>query len=93
MRVLYMYKENDLLNPFINRQIKEAALDVASFLSIPIDGNPTLVEAYDIVSTHTLIFKNMNHKELYRFEGPFSAGEIKQVMEALKTMAAGVKSL
>jgi hypothetical protein len=87
---IYVYKENDILNPFIERQIKEAELDGVKLNAFAIDSNPDLAEYYDVRYHHTVIFKDTKDNELYRIEGPFSADQLKKAHNIAKTLANSV---
>lgn len=84
IRILYAYKQNDPLNPFIERQIREANLEGAIFSSWSHELNPSLVEHYDITKHHTIIFKDPQDNELLRIEEPFSSERLEEGLSHAK---------
>lgn len=79
IKMVCAYKEDDLLNEFLFRQIREANLDDVVHSSFSIDKNPELVEKHDITKWQTVIFKDINtDEEVIRIDQPYTSSELER---------------
>jgi hypothetical protein len=86
INIIYLYKEEDLLNPFIERQIAEAKLPEDSYSSFSINQNPELAEIHDITHHHTVLFTNVENKVIAKLNGPFSTAELTATISVLRQL-------
>lgn len=85
LRVFYAHKQNDLLNQFMERQIREANIpEDVRFSSWSIDLNEMMAESYELTHHHNLIFKDEKDNLLAIHEGPFSSSELEILIDFAK---------
>jgi hypothetical protein len=94
IRILFGYKQNDLLLPFLERQIEEANLEGIKVSKFTLELNPMMVEHYDITKHHTVIFKDFKDNELLRIEEPFDSKRLEEgLFHAKGILANRLKSV
>ncbi|AJO60862.1 thioredoxin family protein (plasmid) [Bacillus subtilis] len=83
VKVIWIYKVNDPLNDFLERQINAADLQGSEFEKVSIDEHPELIEEYEIEKTHTLVFFDREGDRIANYDGPFNSKELE---ESIKVM-------
>ncbi|UDY80717.1 thioredoxin family protein [Geobacillus phage GR1] len=90
IKITYIYEENSLIVPFLDRQIDEANLEDYELEKIKL--NDEVAEKYQIEKWHTIIFSDKQGNELVRFDGAFASATIESLLyEAKGTLANRLK--
>ncbi|PEN61581.1 hypothetical protein [Bacillus wiedmannii] len=88
IKITYAYSENSLINPFIERQIREANLEGYPLTKWTIETNPMLVEHHNITRWHTVIFRDSKGDEISRLEEPFDSNRLEEALQEAKGILA-----
>lgn len=90
IKIIYIYEEDSLIVPFLDRQISEANLEGYEFERIKLDDE--VAEKYQINTWHTIIFSDKRGNELVRHDGAFDSKTLENLLyEAKGTLANRIK--
>lgn len=84
VKVIWIYKVNDPLNDFLERQINAADLQGSEFEKVSIDEHPELIEKYEIEKTHTLVFFDREGDRIANYDGPFNSKELEELIKVVQ---------
>lgn len=82
IKITYIYKEDSLIAPFLDRQIDEANLEGYEFEKIKLDDE--VAEKYQIVRWHTIIFSDNRGNELVRYNKAFDSRTLENLLYEAK---------
>jgi hypothetical protein len=90
IKIIYLYEEDSLIVPFLDRQIDEAKLEGYKLERIKLDNE--VVEKYHPEKWHTIIFSDKRGNELVRHDGVFDSKTLEALLyEAKGTLANRIK--
>ena len=89
IKIIYLYKQNAMLNSFLGRQIRETLLEGTLFSSYSLENRPDLADKYNIYKYHTVIFEDLKGNEISRIEDPFSSQDIEDSIKEAKQFIVG----
>jgi len=82
IKITYIYKENSLITPFLDRQIDEANLKGYEIERIKLDDE--VAEKYQLVRWHTIIFSDKRGNELLRYNKAFDSRTLEKLLYETK---------
>lgn len=82
IKITYIYKENSLITPFLDRQIDEANLEGCELERIKLDDE--VAEKYQLVRWHTIIFSDKRGNELVRYNKAFDSKTLEDLLYEAK---------
>ncbi|MEK5205192.1 hypothetical protein NST55_28530 [Bacillus sp. FSL R10-2789] len=88
IKIVYAYSEGSLINPFLERQFRNANLEGYPLTKWSIEKNPMLVEHYNITRWHTVIFLDLKGRELLRLDGPLDSNRLEESLQEAKGILA-----